>query len=726
MLTRWLLAILVLLLVSGNAAAQSNNAAPSYRQGLALLGEPPFAGKNEGLLKDEDRTFLRGLRGPVLSQADRQRVEILMLRIQPAVELVLEGSRARKCDWELPRSEGLDMPLTHLSAMRTAGVLLNAQALAAITDGERGSIVEHMGALGRLSAHAAQDRNCFSALVGSAVGRLLTNTANDAIEGGLIDQPHATQLLEALGPLKSSDPYRYGEAMRGEYELLQQTAAGPEGADRIRSMLREQTALNDAELDRLCAPESLTGTLRQAGEVYRRAADALEDPDPDVARQQIQQITRMVESGRAGPLLPHLMPALDKILDAKLRTETELAQLLTRLQVIAEGKQTPEELQNAALFLARAAAEARSLPEETQEAFELMRVAPEALDEPARRRAEDLLRRARPAILGPLTTAASLRRCNFSVLRMPEPSLDVRLLSGLRGATRAVLADGLAQARAQGNADACVPALVAAFRAAALLSGDPTLARSHVAQSIWSEATAALQQALQAGPCSTEAREKLEQALGSMPAADPFGWRKAYTADLERLPEQTRKWQSGATPEALNARRRILRQRGASSLLARVALHDAVWSGTDTLPDPDAPALVRLNDLWLPEPLATLRRKAEEMREQPLTSMHLLDVAYDLPIEEQRARYRKLDPVRGVVLVEVQALQGEGAALFVRPFDLLKAPAPMVPATEDPALLDPALADPEEASAGDETDASADVPASGSPRDHAPADAVTP
>jgi hypothetical protein len=680
---RWMLHVLLVLVVGPGASVfgQGQNAAVNYRAAFTALGISGFGAPGTGLLTDEDQNFIADLVSPVLTPAAHARLEALFIRIGAPMEDILEGSRARASDWELKRAGGFGVPLPHLTAMRTAARLLRARTLMAVSDGDHGAAVGALGAIGRLGAHAGQDRLGISSLVGSAVGSLFANATGAAIEAGAVNQGNAQRLLDAVAALKRPDPFGYADAMRGEYAMLAAQLNGG-GVDETIAFLGDAN-LDAAAREQLRAPERVQGLLRQARGLYERAAAAMENPDPVAARREMQEIEGFVESGRAGPILKLVFPAFGRMLEAKLKSEQEITLLLERLQSIADGRASPAELQNAALLLYRAALAAAAASADAQDAVELLRVAPGALDAEGAARATALLERARATVLEPLAAAAALRRCDFAVLRLHEPSLDVPLLGGLRAATRMALADGLRASRAARAPAAAARAAATAYRVAALLAQDPTLARAHVAQSIWMEATAALAEALRLGALGEEDTAIVERALGTMTTQDAFGWRRGLEADVARLVEHGARQQASAmTPEIREMRLKVHRQRGANATFARVAMIVAGRGTDDALPRADAPVLERLTDLWPPAAVAAAvaahdaARAANEAAGRTRVEVSIFDVPLDLPLEEQRALLRKHDPVRGVVFVDVPAAQSEGATAYLRAFEVLRAAPP--------------------------------------------------
>jgi hypothetical protein len=54
------------------------------------------------------------------------------------------------------------------------------------------------------------------------------------------------------------------------------------------------------------------------------------------------------------------------------------------------------------------------------------------------------------------------------------------------------------------------------------------------------------------------------------------------------------------------------------------------------------------------------------------------DVPFDLPVDEQKSRLRRLDPVRGVKFIDASTLMANAAADYMAAFDALKAAASAV------------------------------------------------
>ena len=498
---------------------------------------------------------------------------------------------------------------------------------------------------------------------------MMPELAQYAIDGGLLDEKAAQGMLDGLGPLKGDDPFRYAEAVRGEGEMFTKWLGSLKSDEEFHTQLAAfGTAVPDDVRSMTVAQARQEAA--NAKPLFERAAAAFNNPDPNVAMAEIRRIQQFAEGGRAGALMRMMMPETLKAFESKLRGQQELALLVAKLQKIAEGKEKPAELRNAALLLARASAGARSVPDDLQDSIELMRVAPTALQGADAARAAEILLRADRSVMQPLAQAIVCKRCDFAVLRHPIPTFDVRLLGGLRGATRMALADGLHHVRERTDAAAIVPAAVTAYRVAALLAMDPSLPRAAVSHSIWRETTAAVQEAAKFGPIGKDGTDELERALATMGSADPFGFRKGAEEDAKRLVANATARRDATAKEAIAERAKVLKQRGPGAVWAYMAFV-AIGRNKDPMPDAKDAGLVRLTDIY---PQASLEAITAAIAQAQGTELGE-DVPFDLPVDEQKARLRRLDPVRGVKFIDASTLMANAGADYMAAFDAVKAAA---------------------------------------------------
>jgi hypothetical protein len=142
-------------------------------------------------------------------------------------------------------------------------------------------------------------------------------------------------------------------------------------------------------------------------------------------------------------------------------------------------------------------------------------------------------------------------------------------------------------------------------------------------------------------------------------------------------------------------------------MLARVALSTAARHDDDLLAVDEAEVLVRTSDLYPAEAVAQVEKalaEAVKRYEEPRKDTASYDdlrslppVPFDIPLEDQKTAFRREDPVRGVVVIEMAAFQSRAASDYLRAFDALKAArAAAAPASGAPAPASgaPAVATP--------------------------------
>lgn len=655
------LAALAALLITVAAAAQ-DNAAPLWRKAFEAAG----FGSTAPLVSADDVEWMNTAAFP-LTADDRARMADLMDRTAAVRQQFEAAARVRRSDWDLDMSKGFMLTLPHLADLRSAARMLRVQAMWELDEGRADAALATIGALGNMSMQPGQDDVLISSLVGQAVNGTFIDVANGAIDYGSIDAKTAQTMLESLGGLKGADPFGYGDALLGEKKALDASLASLKDDAGLRELLQ---VAGDGAAGSLTL-EQARQEAAQLGPLYDRATRAFANPDPNEAMAEIRRLTQSAESGRFGALAKALFPDLMSVYRSKLSGQQSLALLIARLQAIAEGKEKPEELRNAALSLVRAGNAARATPADLQESIELVRVAPSALDPAARPRVDEAFARAQTTVAARLAEAAACKRCDFAIFKDREPLLDVGRLGGIRGAVRIALADGLRRSRAAGRADDAIRAAAIAYRVAYLLSTDAGLARSMVSHAIWRDATAAVTDARAIGPASADAKSALESATAAMPSGDPFGFRRSIDEDAMLLGGGDRLARE-RHPEAAKARAQVEKQRGPSAVLTAVVLETLVTGSSAPAAD-DLP-LVSLVDLYPPAATAPIAAAAAARRDAAVHADDPVDaISWDLPIDEQKALLRKVDRLRGLPLVDLAQRMSNAAADYAAAFDAAKA-----------------------------------------------------
>ena len=698
---------------SAQSPAGANGAA-MYRDAFAMLGW----GTGQPILSADDVDFMDNLSYPI-EPDQRGRLERLMTVTEAARARLDAGARARTVDWGLERGEGFAMLLPHLGHMRGAARLQRLAILAQLDAGRKDEALQSMMSMGLMGPQLGSDHVTVSSLTGSAIGgRLFTETAHLVIDSGAVGQDEAKALLEALRPLKGEDPFRYADAVMGEWSMMDEAMRGPNAAQQL-GLAADSLAGTDtreAQALRALTPEAAREQVAALKGTFERASAAFANPDPQAARAEIARIERMAESGRLGTLAKALMPSLGNVYESKLRSAQELAILLGRLEAIAAGTMAREEVLNAALLLARASAGARSLLREDQESVEMLRVAPAALDGARRDRAADVLKRADDGVFKPLGEAIRCSTCDFTVLRNRSdfPSLDVRLLGGVRGAVRMALTEALVRVRASHDPQRVVPAAVVGFRVAALLSTQPSFARATAAQAIWRETAAAVTEAAGEGALPKDSVDELQRAMATMPTDDPFGFRRAVDREAARVLRSRMPWLRQSPREREEARAResgrggaggvaggraggsagdagsdagaarmleplvqVLRSRGPSAVFALAAW--CAQDAEDAHVDDEPGTLVAVTDLFPAEGMAAVRAahersRGEDARDDPFER--------DLPVEDVRARLRRWDPVRGVQFVDGGQRMAAAVADYMAGIEAVRAAGARPPVSE--------------------------------------------
>ena len=94
----------------------------------------------------------------------------------------------------------------------------------------------------------------------------------------------------------------------------------------------------------------------------------------------------------------------------------------------------------------------------------------------------------------------------------------------------------------------------------------------------------------------------------------------------------------------------------------------------DALPDPKAPPMVRMTDVFPAEP-AKAALDAWRAAAAKLDDRAGRDVPWDLPLEEQKSRYRRVDPTRGITFIDMGTAELDAGSDYAKAFDALKAAA---------------------------------------------------
>ncbi len=610
--------------------AGGGNAAEVYGKAFTLLEER----RPRGMTAEEyDELVILTGNGRVLPK-DVDRVRELMTKASPFLQAIEPANGMRRSDFELDRTKGFELALPHLADMRSAARLLRAEAALALHDGDWDTTLSSMQSLGWLANHSGQDQVLISSLVGGAISQLSLTSIDAVLDDGTLTQERAKALLEGLRGMRGDDPFRFGDSMRGEYQLLRESVAGMDGAA-LASVLLEGS--DQAQELRALGPRELAQAMGRARGVYDLAARALETGDPEVAKQLMEQIDREVAGN---PLLMAYFPAIERALRIKQMNADELASRFERLEAIAAGKKTALQMANASTWFRRAAAMASSIPEEGQEALVLALAGGRTIDPALLDRAERLMLGAGRQIRESIERGLACGVIDFDLPNDADYGLSAKWLPGLRGACRTLLAQATITRDAKERA-ALVDLVV---RTAATLTKDPSALRVVAARSIADEAMPALKTVAAERALDAEARAKSAASLRALATALLASGDAALKADRDRLAVGS-PW--GRIVD--DRRRKVLSRRGQDFLLfLQVALAPASWFPMAESPDVGAKGpLVQFDDLLPPEACAAAQKQAEAVRK-----LRFFDALRSGPDPEADAK--ELSAFRGVTAVPIR------------------------------------------------------------------------
>jgi len=636
---------------SANRRRSNGNAATIYRQAFELLeGRVPKG------MTIEEITELETLTGSGrIAPIDVDRVRELMLKAQPFLAAVEPAGAMRRSDFELDRAKGFELLLPHLQPMRTTARLLNSQAALASVDSNWEKTLSTLRSFASLGSHSGQDQTLISSLVGLSISSLSLGSVDAVLDEGTLTQERAKVLAEALRPYRGNDAFNFGDATRGEYQMLTASLSGKSGAE--VAALVQASGGSSGDLAGMSDRDVRRG-LDFAKMSYDRAAQAFESNDPEAARRAMAELERDAERN---PLLQVLMPSFTKALEAKILVSAEIAERLARIDAIAEGKKSALEIANASTWLRRAAAIAANMPEEGQEAIEVVLFAGRDADPALLERAERMFFGAGKAMRDAIERGLQCGTIDLDLPNDDDYGLSMKWLPGLRAACRVMLAE----AKIGDAATAAHRALLVAG-VSRVLTRDPSVTRSLTARSIAEEACPLFERVATDASLDEKTRAELGRVLRELAASDGFQMTRGLDRDRDRLSTGSPR---GRIIDPLR-RKQVARRGPEFALFLQVALAppqrwlplpDPEASGTAEIEKPsERPGpLNRFDDLLPPEPTAEAR-----LAHKAVASLRFFRVVRSVTDDDTEARspFKGISPVtiRSIGLDQVKA--GETAS----------------------------------------------------------------
>jgi len=285
-------------------------------------------------------------------------VRAAVMNVQSVIQTMQRGAALDRCDFDLDRSQGVEMALPHLSRLRSVAKLTRADASIRLADGDTTGAADRISSLYRLSGHGGDDRVIISSLVGQAIFHLADGLLQTGVDQGAFDAANAAKLLGAVEQLGTDDPFAYTEAIAGEQEMfvvwMEVKFSDPAERTKLGGMFFLDPADPKADLLSSLTDEEFQTALGQYDDVMTRMVEVFSNPDPEAAQAQLATVEAEIVSGQLGPMVQTLMPALGKCYETKLKGEVAIAGRLELLRKLAAGEAKPEAFANAAVWYIRA------------------------------------------------------------------------------------------------------------------------------------------------------------------------------------------------------------------------------------------------------------------------------------------------------------------------------------------------------------------------------------
>ena len=403
-------------------APDESNAATWYRR----AGELRFSDDDELFIETE---LVDPSQWRTWDPAWTSRAERMIEALGPTIDALARAAAAERCDFELDRSAGVSMLLTHVVHQRRGARLLGAATQWAMSRGDVHEASRLITMQTELARDLVGDRVMISTLVSSAISTRSAADARDLLDLGILDAATAGDLARTFEGM--ADPAALGcaEAMRGEMELMRASLKDAESAKQALAIVDPQTPVEIAD------DEAVKRELGVMDDFYLRAAAAFEEPDPAKGRAILDGLTKELESLPDGSLARTLMPSWDRMWESVQRTRKELAAVAGQFRAIADGKASSE-FADAMVWYAQAGRAIAAIPKDEQIALELLRSVGHAED--AKRVLRPLEQQAR------LVDQAMQRgwvagRCEVAGREFVRPTLAVDHVALARGDARAVL-----------------------------------------------------------------------------------------------------------------------------------------------------------------------------------------------------------------------------------------------------------------------------------------------
>jgi hypothetical protein len=379
---------------------KAGNAATHYKQAMELFKKKkPEGAEAVGEFADRIDRWVARTR---LEDLPRDEVHTFLKPLEEVLKEIEAGAHCQKCDWEMTerlREKGIGALLPEIQDQRELAGLLALRARLEVADGKPEKALGTIRSGLAMAKHTGDSPTLISALVGIAIGTRMLERLEEVIQ-----QPGAPNLYWALTDLRQ--PFiDMREGLEGErigilgtFPGIEESAvdlnAGPLPAEKIPTIVKAFGIAIDRPLDykeRIAvslliarrhdkAKEALIAYGRPRDKVeamphvqvallhaimeydelmdeltkwqsfpYWQAREGVQQAEQKVRQSRVRAGNPLLNEGPALPLAPLLLPAVIRVLEARVRLERRFAALrcveAVRLYAHTHGGKLPETLE---------------------------------------------------------------------------------------------------------------------------------------------------------------------------------------------------------------------------------------------------------------------------------------------------------------------------------------------------------------------------------------------
>ncbi len=504
LLTLFLLASVLLPSASAHAAPDRRNAATWYQRAIDGI---------QHLSIEETRAVEAYLKSP--HGAVPPGVRNTLSRAGAAISNAHRGSRQAYCDYRLDYTQGYELQLPHLGALRMVAKLMAARGYVALHDGDSSAAAVEVAALYRIGEHIPHDQILISTLVGTAIAALADRLASAGFDNGRFSPRDSRTILNGLGALPSRDPFHTVDALVSEQEMVVDWLVDRFGDQAERQQMyddmewlapNEETAAAFADLSN----EAFTDEVARYDVMMDEVADIFTLEDEDQARAELEDFEARHEAGEFGLIATIVTPALGHVYERMLKSTQMIEERRVMLEEVADGERDVTAELNAALFYRQAMERLREAEPEAAARIANASISEDDLD--------DTARALRDAVLALVAEAASKPRCTLSLLRTAQSSpVCPADLAGMQQIVQVLIA---AEDR---DPTGSIEPLALLLHMARHMESDEPILTALIAHNTFKAAATRVERRI-AGTVSDEAARRLLDAAQEIGRVDPFGY----------------------------------------------------------------------------------------------------------------------------------------------------------------------------------------------------------